>query len=413
MLPSLFAAPNAASCPISGSRSRTLRVQNSTGLGLLQASKPLARKGQGGCKNPTKPVPLRRLPSGPADVLVELTTSAMPFPACALPQQLDLPAELAALVALDTLQPLSLLPRLTQLEQRLAAQPELQRRAVAGCPAFVGFLERGLELVQQRGMGPAVPLQLLRVLALLPFGDDAQLRHAYSQLYRHLSTSLEDAIKRDSAAMTPQAVLAWYEALAAADLVVAPQKSSLVGHKLRAFLRGSKHSPQECLRLFVVFAALRQQTAGGFNPCNYDVSDIVSCFVHRIQLLDEDELGAAAAACAAFDWPLYRSPVWALDCIAQEAIRRLNTEAMSLGTAVRLLGQAVQAAHGIRPRLGRELEARIEQWTLQAMAGAATLDTVQSMSSWAEAEEAASALNNMVLLSFLAGEAGQLSGSAA
>lgn len=63
-----------------------------SGLSLLQASKALPRKGVG-CKNPTKPVPLRRTPAGPADVVVELVTCATctGAPACPLPQQLDPP----------------------------------------------------------------------------------------------------------------------------------------------------------------------------------------------------------------------------------------------------------------------------------------------------------------------------------
>ncbi len=61
-----------------------------SGLSLLQTSTPLQRNGNF-CKNPTKPVPLRRLPSSSSDLVVELVVSEMPFAACTRPEQLDLP----------------------------------------------------------------------------------------------------------------------------------------------------------------------------------------------------------------------------------------------------------------------------------------------------------------------------------
>jgi hypothetical protein len=102
--------------------------------------------------------------------------------------------------------------------------------------------ERGLELVAQRGMGPAAPLLLLRVLALLRFGDGDRLREGYARLQRLVTNSLEDAAKRDPAGLGPQGVLGCYEAWAAMDLAVTPPKSSLVGLRLRGYLRGSKLS---------------------------------------------------------------------------------------------------------------------------------------------------------------------------
>lgn len=68
---------------------------------------------------------------------------------------------------------------------------------------------------------------------------------------------------------------------------------------------------------------------------------------------------------------MYRSPLWALDCIAQETIRRLHTEALPALEAEDLLRGAVEAAAAIRPRLGWELEGRIEAWDLQVGAAAA------------------------------------------
>ncbi len=72
----------------------------------------------------------------------------------------------------------------------------------------------------------------------------------------------------------------------------------------------------------MAFAAIRRKSGERFNPCNYDVSDVVSSLVHGIRGLGEGDLKQVAQACSAFDWPVYRSPVWALDCVAQEAIRR-------------------------------------------------------------------------------------------
>lgn len=53
-------------------------------------------------------------------------------------------------------------------------------------------------------MGPAAPVLLLRVLSKLRFGDDADLREAYLQYHRTLVTVLEESVKRDPAAYTPQ-----------------------------------------------------------------------------------------------------------------------------------------------------------------------------------------------------------------
>ncbi len=61
----------------------------------------------------------------------------------------------------------------------------------------------------------------------------------------------------------------------------------------------------------------------------------------------------------------------------------------------------------IRPRLGSELQSRIAAWGLQALAGAATVATARGMSSWAEAEEAATALSNVVAFSLLAQHQGE------
>ena len=79
---------------------------------------------------------------------------------------------------------------------------------------------------------------------------------------------------------------------------------------------------QDCQRLFLAFAAIRRRTAGQFHPCNYDVSDVVSGLVLGVHQLSPRQLAQTAAAAAEFDWPLYRSPVWVLDCVAQEALRR-------------------------------------------------------------------------------------------
>ena len=48
----------------------------------------------------------------------------------------------------------------------------------------------------------------------------------------------------------------------------------------------------------------------------------MSGLVYGIARLPAAELARAAEACAELEWPLYRSPLWALDCIAQEAVRR-------------------------------------------------------------------------------------------
>lgn len=71
---------------------RAMPALASSGLSLLQASRPASRQGRGGCKHPTKPVPLRRLPANPADLVVELVVKPAPAAACTLPpQQLELP----------------------------------------------------------------------------------------------------------------------------------------------------------------------------------------------------------------------------------------------------------------------------------------------------------------------------------
>lgn len=379
-----------------------------SGLSLLQASKQLQHKGVGFCKNPTKPVPLRRLPSNNLDLVVELIVAEEPFAACALPTQLEVPQELAPLVALEALHPATIVSRLAQVEAHLAAYGEERRRAVSTCPAFVGFLERSLELVGQRGMGPAAPLLLLRLLSLLRFGDDARLRTAYARFARHLVTYLEDSIKRDSSGLNPQALVGCYEAWAGMDMPVLPPKSSLVAVKLRDRLRGSRFSVQECVALFVAFGQLRRRSRGQFNPCNYDVNDIVSVIVHGVRGIQEDDLAEVVAACAEFDWPIHRSPLKALDSVALEVIRRLAIRELPVDSAERLLRQAVEAASSIRPRLGQELQANIQQWELQALAGAASLTAAEAMASWAEAQEAASALSNVVTFSLT--EQAQLAG---
>lgn len=59
----------------------------------------------------------------------------------------------------------------------------------------------------------------------------------------------------------------------------------------------------------------------------------------------------------------------------------------------------MQCAGAIRLRLGKELEARIAEWEVQVLAGAATLSTAQQAASWAEVEEAAATLSSAVVLS--------------
>lgn len=65
---------------------------NASGLGLLQAAKPLQLQGgvqpRTGCKHPSKPKPLRATVAAPTDVLVELVVeqSSGLHPACLLPQ---------------------------------------------------------------------------------------------------------------------------------------------------------------------------------------------------------------------------------------------------------------------------------------------------------------------------------------
>ncbi len=107
----------------------------------------------------------------------------------------------------------------------------------------------------------------------------------------------------------------------------------------------------------MAFAAIRRKSGGRFNPCNYDVSDVVSALVHGIQGLGEEELTAVADACSAFDWPVYRSPVWALDCVAQEAIRRWGSRAgrgwLCLGVGAVCLGALREALHSSCQGLGR------------------------------------------------------------
>lgn len=84
--------------------------------------------------------------------------------------------------------------------------------------------------------------------------------------------------------------------------------------------------PQDCARLFLAFAGIRRRTGGQFHPCNYDVSDVVSVLVVGARQLSAEQLGEVAAAATQFEWPVYRSPVWALDCVAQEAIQRCGIE---------------------------------------------------------------------------------------
>lgn len=161
-------------------------------------------------------------------------------------------------------------------------------------------------MVTQRGLGPAAPLLLLRLLSLLPLGDgrDAtnssangngnmaagaaataaaasaglqdghsgnsngngaaavraaapaaaaaasldtspdELRQGYLNFYRHLVTVLEDSAKREPSGLGPAAIVRCYECWAALGLGVSPPRSSLVGLKLRELLRGSKLGTQ-------------------------------------------------------------------------------------------------------------------------------------------------------------------------
>lgn len=83
--------------------------------------------------------------------------------------------------------------------------------------------------------------------------------------------------------------------------------------------------PQDCLRLLVALSTLRTRTGGQYSPSTYDVSDLVSAVVFGLPAMRASQMAAACAACAGFEWPLYRSPAWALDCVAQEALRRWGT----------------------------------------------------------------------------------------
>lgn len=64
---------------------------------------------------------------------------------------------------------------------------------------------------------------------------------------------------------------------------------------------------------------------------------------------------------------------------------------------------AVAAAAAIRPRLGQELQQRVQEW-LAAAAGAATAAAAQAVASWAEAEATASVLSNAVGFALLPGQ---------